>query len=63
MKISRNKTRLMRMRDDDGNPFVPGTPQERIGLIWELTVELWSLKGENIAERRLQRHITNIVRK
>ena len=42
--------------------YVDASPQERIARIWELTAELWSLKGSQYAERRLQRNVTNLIK-
>ena len=63
MRVRKDKVRLTKIRGEEDIPFVPGSPQERLRLIWELTVELWSLKGEDLAKRRLQRHITNLIKK
>jgi len=38
-------------------------PKERISFMWDLTAELWSLKGIEYVERRLQRNITNLIKK
>lgn len=46
---------------DDG--FVPGTPEERIALVWPLTVEAVSLSKKYDAKRRLQRHVTRLIRR
>jgi serine/threonine protein kinase len=42
-------------RRNDG--FVPGSPAERIALVWPLTREVVSLNKRQDAERRLQRHV------
>jgi len=42
--------------------YVDASPQQRIAFIWELTAELWSLKGRQNAEQRLQRNVTNLIR-
>jgi hypothetical protein len=52
--------RISKRRNDD---FVPGTPAERIALVWPLTKEAVSLSKRYDAERRLQRHITRISRR
>jgi len=49
------KLRLSDARRDD---VVPGTPAERIGLVWPLTREVVSLTRRYDAERRLQRDVT-----
>jgi hypothetical protein len=54
------KGRLQDRRNDD---FVPGTPAERLALVWPLTREIVSLSRKHDAERRLQRHVTRLVRR
>lgn len=43
--------------------YVPGTAEERIALVWELTKEALSLSGKYDPEQRLQRHIISIKRR
>jgi hypothetical protein len=33
------------------------TPEELIGMMWQLTLDAWSFKENLDAEQRLQRHI------
>ena len=61
MKMLRNKTKLIKMSKID-NPFVAESPQQCISFIWELTAELWSLRGSADVERRLQRNVTKLIR-
>lgn len=61
MRMLRNKTKLVKMSKED-NPFVPLSASECISFIWELTDEIWSLKGSGDAKRRLQRNVTNLIR-
>lgn len=42
---------------------VPGTPEERMDMVWELTRELCSLSPTLDAERPLQRHITRLIKR
>ena len=59
-----NKKITVIHKSDPGNSgYVPGTPAERIAMVWPLTLEAVSLSGKYNAEQRLQRHIVNIVRK
>jgi hypothetical protein len=50
------------MSDEDDN-FVDASPAERLDMMWELTAEIWSLRGQDIAQQRLQRHVASLVRK
>jgi hypothetical protein len=36
--------------------------EERIALVWPLTVDAWAFKGERVAESRLPRHIVRVLR-
>jgi len=62
MRVKRDITKLIRNPEEDTD-FVALSPEERVSFIWEITMEIWSLMGEFDAEQRLQRNITNIIRK
>ena len=61
-KVNRKQVSIKKSFDD-GLEYVDAAPEERIAFIWELTQEIWSLKDETSAKRRLQRHITNLIKK
>jgi len=61
--MNRNHTTKYRMLDLRNDDYVPGTPEERIGLVWPLTLEIASLSVNHDVERRLQRHVTRLVRR
>jgi hypothetical protein len=46
--------------DDDG--YMPGTAEQRLLEVWELTKEVWAFTGESDAESRLQRDAAVLVR-
>ena len=52
-----------RMANHWNDDYVPGTPEERIRLVWPLTREIASLSVKHDVERRLQRHVTRLVRR
>ena len=62
MKLMRNRASLKKMSEQD-DCYVDASPQERISFMWELTAELWSLRGSEYVERRLQRDVTNLIKK
>jgi len=62
IRLQKNLTRLKKLSDEDNN-FVDASPAERLGMMWELTAEIWSLKGQDIAQQRLQRHVASLVGK
>ena len=61
-KVDRKKASIKK-GFDDGAEYVDASPAERMAFIWELTKEIWSLKDEINVKRRLQRHITNFIKK
>ncbi len=62
MKMQRNQAKLIKMSKAD-DPYVAASAQECISFMWELTAELWSLQRSSDVERRLQRNITNLIKK
>ncbi len=63
MSMDRNHTATYRMVDIKNDDFVPGSPADRMKLVWLLTREISSLSKKHDAERRLQRHVTRLVRR
>ena len=63
MGMNRNHTAIYQITDIRNDDFVPGTPADRIKLVWLLTREISSLSKKHDAERRLQRHVTRLVRR
>jgi hypothetical protein len=61
IKLQKDQTRLKKLSDEDDD-FVDASPAERLGMMWELTAEIWSLKGQDCAQQRLQRHVARLVR-
>lgn len=61
--MDRKHTAKYRMSDRWNDDYVPGTPADRIGLVWPLTLEIASFSKKHDAERRLQRHVTRLVRR
>ena len=62
--MSKNIT-VIHKSDSRNSGYVPGTPSERLAMVWPLTVEAVSLglgKKYNV-EQRLQRHIIRIIKK
>jgi hypothetical protein len=45
------------------SPLTPTTPEERLSMVWPLTVEAYAFKGLNVAESRLPRHHLCITRR
>ena len=62
MNVQRDKARLRKLTDEDDD-FVDASPAECLGMMWELTAEVWSLRGQDCAQQRLQRHVARLVRR
>ena len=61
--MNRNYTEKYRITDHRNDNYVPGTPEERLKLVWPLTREIASLSKKHNAERRLQRDVTSLIRR
>jgi len=61
--MDRQHTATYKMTDKRNEDYVAGSAEDRILLVWPLTKELASLSINHDAERRLQRHITRLVRR
>ncbi len=62
MNVKRNITRLIHGSESEDN-FVDLPMAQRVAFIWELTMEIWSLTGDENVEQRLQRDVTNLIKK
>ena len=61
MKVLRDQTKLTKSSKIDDS-YVRATAAERISFMWDLTAELWSLKGSEYVERRLPRNVAKLTR-
>jgi hypothetical protein len=61
MRVDRKQAKLCKMGIEDDN-FVALPPEKLVDFVWELTCEIWSLRSGIDVKRRLQRHITNLLR-
>jgi len=62
VKLLKSHINLRRLTDREDN-YVDLPAQERLSLMWDITAEIWSLRGKENVERRLQRDITNLIKK
>jgi hypothetical protein len=61
MKVRRDIVNLKKLAPQDDS-FVKAPPGELLSFMWELTAEIWFLKGADYVERRLQRNVTNLIK-
>jgi hypothetical protein len=63
MNMDRKHTEIYKITDNRNLDYVAGTAEDRILLVWPLTKEIASLSIKHDVERRLQRHITSLIRR
>ena len=64
MRTEVTKIRISTLREQDqSDDLLKTTPAERLQMMWQLTLDAWTFKGEPIAELRLPRHIVRILRR
>ncbi|MBF0546778.1 MAG: hypothetical protein HQM08_20190 [Candidatus Riflebacteria bacterium] len=61
--MDRRVIKIESLKEHQDDPFVPGTVEERLALVWPLTLELVSIGGKLNVERRLQRDVVRIGRR
>jgi hypothetical protein len=61
-KVNRQYVILKKMTDEEDS-FVSASSEEMFLSVWDLTEELWSLRGSVDVKRRLQRNITRLIKK
>lgn len=44
------------------NDLADKTADERVGMMWQLALDAWAMKGEPVVEQRLQRDVVRIIR-
>ncbi len=56
--------RVRRLTDRGPNRDLANTTaSERMGMMWQLTLDAWAFMGEDHAESRLQRHVVRLIRR
>ena len=48
---------------DDSGMILNATPSERIGMVWQLTLDAWTFLDPNIAKSEFQRHVGRVERR
>lgn len=62
MNLNRKIT-FLKKADKEDDCFVQASPRDRIAFMWELTAEIWSLRGDECVKQRLQRNVTKLIKK
>jgi hypothetical protein len=59
-QIVRKSTLAEQGKEDD---LRNTTIEERWGMMWQLAVDAWAMKGEDVAEHPFQRHVERVERR
>ena len=62
-KVNRQIVTLIKKDQKRKFEKVEGDSGYLFGLVWEITKDAWAFHGEEDAERRLQRNVTNLIDK
>lgn len=64
MPIEPKKVRVVNLLEQDKHDDLRSTtPAQRLGMMWQLTLDAWAFKGEPVAELRLPRHTVRVLRR
>jgi hypothetical protein len=63
MGRSHYPVRKIRLADEGREPASTLTADQRVALVWPLTVEAWTFKDGRFDESRLRRDVARVVRR
>jgi hypothetical protein len=58
-QIVRKSTLREQGRDDDLRHL---SIEDRLGMMWQLAIDAWAMKGEDVAKQEFQRHVERVIR-
>ena len=53
--------RQVQAGSEEPSAYAHLTPEERVGMVWEITQAVWAFMGHGDADPTLQRHIGRVV--
>ena len=63
-RMNRSVVRKTTLQQQDDRGFISdATPSERIGMVWQLTLDAWTFLDPNRAKSEFQRHIGRVERR
>ncbi len=62
-KPNRSVVRKTTLQDQDDDGFVDATPAERMGMVWQMTLDAWSFMDPESAQSEFQRHVVRVERR
>lgn len=63
MSVETKRLRISNLREQDKDDLAETTAAERLQMMWQLALDAWAFKGEQIAELRLPRDIVRVLRR
>ncbi len=64
MSDTERTVRVTKLRDQGSEPDLKNTtPEQRLGMMWQLALDAWAMMGDDCAESRLPRHVGRVVRR
>ena len=63
MKLNRKIIKSTKLSEHQDDNYVDASMEERIGMVWPLTMEVASLSPRHNVKQRLQRHIGVLVKR
>jgi hypothetical protein len=64
MAETRRNIEVRKLHEQGEDPgFENTTPSERISMMWQLALDAWAFKEEDIAQSRLSRHTVRLLRR
>lgn len=62
MKVNKKHVVLKKSSKEDDS-YTNISPADRISIMWDLTLEAWSLGGKINNKQKLQRNVVNLIKK
>lgn len=60
---NRSVVRKTTLQEQDDDGFVDATPAERMGMVWQMTLDAWSFMDPESAQSEFQRHVVRVERR
>lgn len=60
---NRRSIRKRNLHDPEPNDYAHLTPEERLAMVWPLTVQTWAWQGIDVTQQEPQRHVVRLLRR
>ena len=62
-RMDRSRVVKSTLHDQDDRGIIPdATPSERMGMVWQLTLDAWAFMDPESAQSEFQRHVVRVKR-